>query len=97
MGEQLVVWLLLAGPLPGLYYLSSNFLQASGNAAAATLISILRQGVLLIPVLYLMNAVLGFSGIAAAHTVADVTFALLTLAMCLRQFPRISKNAAKLC
>jgi len=44
MGEQMVAWLLMAGPLLGLYYLSSNFLQASGKAAAATAVSILRQG-----------------------------------------------------
>lgn len=80
MGEQMVVWLLLAGPLLGIYYLSSNFLQASGNALAATVVSVLRQGLLLIPALYLMHNLLGFVGIAVAHTVADVTAALVALA-----------------
>lgn len=95
MGEQLVVWLLLAGPLLGLYYLSSNFLQASGNAMAATLASVLRQGVLLIPALYLMSTVLGFSGIAAAHTVADVAATASALTICLRQYHRIMKNVPR--
>lgn len=94
MGEQLVIWLLLAGPLLGLYYLSSNFLQASGNAAAATLVSILRQGALLIPALYLMNMLLGFTGIAAAHTVADTASALIALCICLWQFRRITHECA---
>ena len=92
MGEQMVVWLLLAGPLLGIYYLSSNFLQASGNALAATITSVLRQGVLLIPSLYLMHALLGFTGIAAAHTVADVTAAVITLAVCLRGYRKLART-----
>ena len=91
MGEQMVVWLLLAGPLLGIYYLSSNFLQASGNALAATITSVLRQGVLLIPSLYLMHALLGFTGIAAAHTVVDVTAAIITLAVCLRGYGKLAR------
>lgn len=92
MGEQMVVWLLLAGPLLGIYYLSSNFLQASGNAFAATVVSVLRQGVLLIPCLYLMHALLGFTGIAAAHTVADTTAALVALAACLWEYQKLLKS-----
>lgn len=89
MGEQMVVWLLLAGPLLGVYYLSSNFLQASGNAFAATAVSVLRQGVLLIPCLYLMHSLLGFTGIAAAHTVADITAALTAFAACLWEYKKL--------
>ena len=85
----MVIWLLLAGPVLGLYYLSSNFLQASGNAVAATAVSILRQGALLIPCLYLMHALLGFTGIAAAHAVADITASLVALGTCLWQYRRL--------
>ena len=92
MGEQMVVWLLLAGPLLGIYYLSSNFFQAAGNAFAATITSVLRQGVLLIPSLYLMHALLGLTGIAAAHTVADVTAAIITLTICLRGYGKLVKQ-----
>lgn len=71
IAKQMMFWLLIASPLLGFYYLSSNFLQASGNALMATIISILRQGALLIPCMYLMHAFLGLNGVAAAHTVAD--------------------------
>ena len=94
MGEQLVIWLLLAGPLLGLYYLSSNFLQASGSAATATLVSILRQGAFLIPSLYVMSAWQGFTGIAAAHTVADVLASIMALVLCLRRFRRVVAKKA---
>ena len=89
IGEQMVVWLLLAGPILGIYYLSSNFLQAAGNAVAATAVSVLRQGALLIPCLYLMHLLLGFTGIAAAHAVADIASALAALSICLWQYQRL--------
>lgn len=71
MGKQLVVYLVLASPIIGFYYLGTNFLQAAGNAVTATVVSLLRQGVLLIPFLFLMNHLMGFLGIALAHTLAD--------------------------
>lgn len=72
IGKQMMLWLLIASPLLGFYYLSSNFLQAAGNAFLATVISILRQGALLIPCLYGMHTLLGLTGAAAAHTVSDL-------------------------
>ncbi len=71
LGEGLVLFLVVASPMIGIYYLSTNFMQASGKALLATVMSLLRQGVLLIPFLYLFHAFMGMSGIAAAHMAAD--------------------------
>ena len=89
MGEKIAVFLLLAGPVLGLYYMSSNFLQAAGNALLATVASVLRQGAVLIPLLYLMAYFFGFAGIALAHTASDVISALIGLLACLWQFGRL--------
>lgn len=72
LGEGLVLFLVAASPMIGIYYLSTNFMQASGKALLATVMSLLRQGVLLIPFLYLFHAFMGMSGIAAAHMAADL-------------------------
>ncbi len=72
LGEGLVLFLVVASPMIGIYYLSTNFMQASGKALLATVMSLLRQGVLLIPFLYLFHAFMGMSGIAAAHMAADL-------------------------
>ena len=72
LGEQVVLYLVLVSPFIGLYYMSTNYLQATGKAFQATLISVLRQGGILIPCLYLMEHFAGFFGIVVAHTVADV-------------------------
>ena len=37
----------------------------------ATITSVLRQGVLLIPLLYIMNAIMKMMGIPIAHVMAD--------------------------
>ena len=89
MGEEIVVFLLLAGPVLGLYYLSANFLQAAGNAPLATVTSVLRQGAVLIPLLYLMAYLFGFTGIAIAHTASDVISALIGLFACLWQYRKL--------
>ena len=78
LGSSLMIWLIAASPFLGFYYLSSNFLQAIGHAFQATLASVLRQGLLLIPLLYLLHAWMGLTGIAAAHTAADVCAILVT-------------------
>lgn len=90
IARQMMFWLLIASPLLGFYYLSSNFLQAAGNALLATLISILRQGALLIPCLYGMHALLGLTGVAAAHTVSDLASVVAALFCLLLQYRTIS-------
>ena len=72
MGEDLVLFLVIASPIIGIYYLGTNFMQASGKALLATFMSLLRQGALLIPFLYLLHAFIGMPGIAAAHMAADL-------------------------
>lgn len=89
IGKRMMFWLLIASPFLGFYYLSNNFLQAAGNAFSATVISILRQGVLLIPCLYGMHALMGLTGIAAAHTASDVISIIAALICLLWQYRRM--------
>ena len=78
LGTQLVVYLVLGSPVIGLTYLATSLLQSVGRASGAVVLSLLRQGMLLIPLLYLMNALCGVQGIAAAHLMADVGAAVIS-------------------
>ena len=49
LGAQLVVYLVLGSPVIGLTYLATNLLQSVGRASGAVVLSLLRQGLLLIP------------------------------------------------
>lgn len=92
IGKQMMFWLLIASPLLGFYYLSSNFLQAAGNAFLATIISILRQGALLIPCLYGMHALLGLTGVAVAHTVSDILSVAISAVLLIFQYRRLKQT-----
>ncbi len=94
LGKQMMFWLLIASPLLGFYYLSSNFLQAAGRAFSATIISVLRQGALLIPCLYGMHRLLGLIGIAAAHTVSDVLSVGIATMLLLLTYKQLKQSVA---
>ncbi|MCI9442233.1 MAG: MATE family efflux transporter [Ruminococcus sp.] len=92
LGEELVLFLVAASPVIGLYYLSTNFVQASGNALSATVMSLLRQGALLIPLLYLLHEFMGMSGIAAAHMAADLLSVVIGIFLLFRQYSRLVRE-----
>ena len=54
-----------------------NCMQSVVRALPATVLSVLRQGLLLIPLLYLLNAVFGLNGAVLGQSITDyVTIAL---------------------
>lgn len=92
LGQQMIRLLVLAGPFIGLFYLGSNFLQASGNAPLAAFVSLLRQGILLVPLLFVMNRLFGVTGNIWAHVVADLTSAAIALALTVRQYRKLQSK-----
>lgn len=95
MGERMVIYLVVASPLIGIYYLSTNFLQAAGNAFLATIVSILRQGVLLITCLYVLHQLFGLTGVAMAYMVADVLAVFIAFIFLMIQFRKIRNAISK--
>ena len=92
LGEGLVLFLVIASPIIGIYYLGTNFMQASGKAFLATVMSLLRQGALLIPFLYLFHTFMGMSGIAAAYMIADLLSVVIGGLLLFRQYNRLVKE-----
>lgn len=95
LGTQLVVYLVLGSPVIGLTYLATNLLQSVGKASGAVVLSLLRQGLLLIPLLYLMNALYGVQGIAAAHLMADVSSAVISAGILLHWLRALVEKTAE--
>ena len=89
LGRQMIAVLVLSGPFLGLYYIGSNFLQASGNAPLATFVSLLRQGIFLIPLLFVMNTMFGVKGNVLANVIADISAAVVAVILALRQFRKL--------
>ena len=66
-GVEMLVAYMLSGPVIGILFVNMNCMQSVGHAFPATVLSVLRQGILLIPLLYLLRAL----GKAVRHLYSD--------------------------
>lgn len=94
LGTAMIRLQVLTGPFLGFYYISSNFLQASGNAKMSMLVSLLRQGIFFIPLIYVMNTAFGVTGNICAHIAADALAALVGVILALKQYRLLEKTLA---
>lgn len=88
-GAQMLIATSLAGPILGLLFLSINSMQAMDCPVPATLLSICRQGLFFIPLLYILKAGFGLQGINYTQTISDylaIVISLLLLRRPLRKF-----------
>lgn len=79
----------IAGPILGLLFLSINSMQALGRPLPATMLSVCRQGLIFIPMLYALGAAFGLSGINFTQAVADyisIVLAMILLIQTLKKF-----------
>lgn len=71
--------LLSTSVLFGVYYVLTNALQAMGAATPSLIINLSRQGIIYIPALFLLEAMIGVNGLIWAQPVADVLSLLLAV------------------
>lgn len=80
----------LAGPILGFLFLSINSMQSMSRPVPATILSVCRQGLFFIPLLYILKAVSGINGVIFTQTVADymtIIISLYLLARTVKTFP----------
>lgn len=80
-GVQMLIAYMVSGPVIGILFVNMNCMQSVGHALGATILSILRQGVLLIPLLYLLEVFLGLNGIIFGQSVTDYIAVVLSIGM----------------
>ena len=90
MGAQYMLYVMAGAPFLGMVYISTNYLQATIKARSAITVSLLRQGLLLIPLMYLLHALFGFTGLAAAHTASDILSAAIAMVIFLHEYRKTS-------
>lgn len=78
-GTEMLVATSLAGPILGLLFLSINSMQALNRPVPATLLSVCRQGLIFIPLLYILNAAWGLHGVNFTQTTADYLAIVISL------------------
>ncbi|MDO4338714.1 MAG: MATE family efflux transporter [Eubacteriales bacterium] len=82
--------LLTTSFLFGVFYVLSNSLQAMGAAAEALIINLSRQGIVYIPALFIMNRLIGVTGLAWAQPIADLISTTLVVVLYFRTVKKCS-------
>ena len=62
-----------------MFYVLSNALQAMGAATSALIINISRQGLIYIPAIFILQAIVRMDGLLWAQPVADILSVILVL------------------
>lgn len=88
---------LLFFPLMGITYVGTNFIQSTGQAKVAMVLSLLRQFIFLIPLLLLLPKYFGLDGIWYTQPISDVlscTITVLVMVHTLRKYTNVQENVA---
>lgn len=84
--------LLTTSFLFGVFYVLTNALQAMGAATASLVINLSRQGIIFIPALFILKAILGLTGLIWAQPVADILSIALAAILYIHTFRKLSKG-----
>ena len=76
--------LLTTSCLFGMFYVLGSALQGMGAATAALIVNLSRQGIIYIPALFLLEAVVGMNGLLWAQPVADLLSTALVAVLYVR-------------
>lgn len=79
MGTEILRYQCLSFPLAAMIVMSNMYLQNIRKTAPAVVMATARQGLFLIPALFVGRALLGFTGVEIAQTVSDGCAFLLSL------------------
>lgn len=80
-GVSMLTAYLLSGPVIGILFVNMNSIQSTGNAMPATVLSVLRQGLLLIPLLCLLNRIFGLDGVIYGQALTDYIAVALSVVL----------------
>ena len=81
--------LLTTSCLFGVFYVLGSALQGIGAARAALIVNLSRQGIIYIPALFLLEAVLGMKGLLWAQPMADLLSTALVILLYIRTCRRM--------
>lgn len=72
LSVQFLRVVVMSVPILGIQFILTGVFQATGKAVPSLILSISRQGLIFVPVLFIGNAIAGLNGIVYAQPVADI-------------------------
>lgn len=77
MGAKMLRALMISVPFVGIMFVYQFTFQAMGNGFASLVLAVSRQGFIYIPVLYLLDYLMGLNGIAFSQPISDILSAII--------------------
>ncbi len=88
-GIQMVIALQLSGPVIGILFLCINTIQGMGKALPSLILTICRQGLVFIPMIFVLDRIFGLNGVIYAQPMADFVSIVLSVVICLTIFKKM--------
>ena len=82
-GIKMVIALQISGPVIGILFLCINTIQGVGKALPSLVLSICRQGVVFIPLVFILNSLFQLDVVIYAQATADFISIVLSVVICM--------------
>ena len=93
VGSRVLRWQCIAFPLIGLSTSTNMLLQTLRKTLPATILSMCRQGIFFLPVLYIAPIFLGLQGVEMAQAIADVMTFLLAIPIAISVYRKLGSKS----
>jgi putative MATE family efflux protein len=80
-------------PIVPISILGTNYIQSIGKAKQAMILSLLRQVIILIPIIIVLSKITGLDGVWYAQPVSDIIAVVITWIVVLKEFKSYKKSA----
>ncbi|MEG2295710.1 MAG: MATE family efflux transporter, partial [Oscillospiraceae bacterium] len=80
-------------PILGVLFVIMSTNQSMGNVKAALLLSVVRQGIIYIPALFLLNKYIGFKGFIYAQPISDIGSVIIAAILLIGVFREIESSS----
>lgn len=94
LGVQGIHLFLLMLPVIGFQVVAGNYFQSIGKAPTAVFLTLLRQVIVLIPLLFVLPPILGLKGVWLAAPISDTVAAVICGALLILEWKRINRHIA---
>ena len=94
-GIQMVIALQLSAPFLGILFLRINTIQGMGKALPSLILTICRQGLIFIPLIFVLNAMFGLDGVIYAQPAADYLSIVVAILICAHLFRTMDHREEK--
>ena len=91
LGEKMLLALMASGPVIGIMFVLNFSFQGMGKGIQSMILSLGRQGLIYVPMLFIMNSLIGLEGIIWSQSTADICCVITSIVM----FALINKNIKK--